>query len=72
MLGDGVRDRDGVETRDERGGVSVVIPRKLRGMVNVAERLGVYELVTIYTISSCRQGFGSWRREGLWITWGIS
>jgi hypothetical protein len=41
VLGDGVRDREGVDARDERGGVNDVIPRKLRGIVNMFRFRGI-------------------------------
>lgn len=49
MLGDGERDREaGVDARDERGGVSDVIPRKLRGIVNIVQVWGtVHEFILI-------------------------
>jgi hypothetical protein len=53
VLGDGVRDREGVEARDDRGGVNDVIPRKLRGIVNMVRFRGiVHGIITIlYKIS---------------------
>jgi len=42
VLGEGERDREGVDARDERGGVSDVIPRKLRGIVSIIELWGQY------------------------------
>ena len=54
MLGDGVRDREGVDARDARGGVSDVIPRKLRGMVNKVRFRGIVHgfIAILYKASS--------------------
>jgi hypothetical protein len=52
VLGDGVRDREGVDARDERGGVNDVIPRKLRGIVNKVRFQGiVHGFIATYTKS---------------------
>ena len=54
MLGDGVRDREGVEARDERGGVSDGIARKLRGIINIVKTWG---LVRYYIVTYTRFQF---------------
>jgi hypothetical protein len=52
VLGDGERDREGVDARDERGGVRDVIPRKLRGIISMVQFRGtVHDLYLIHTIS---------------------